>query len=257
MKAKSTVKRALTAVAVALFWLIIWEAAALLVAKPVLLPTPVATVKTLVLLMKEKAFYISCSLSIVRIALGFIFGVFAGTVLGALTYRFKSVSALLTPLNALIKATPIASFIILLLVWLSKGTIPSFTSFLIVTPVIWSVLKSSLESVDAKTLEAARVFALPLFKKIRYIYIPSVRNKYLASLETALGLSWKAGIAAEVLCTPKFSIGGELYNSKIYLDTNSLFAWTLCVIVISLMLELLIKKLAGKLFKTEDGKNEA
>lgn len=256
MKKNKPLYRVAAAFAAVLFWVAIWHMAAVIVAKPVLLPTPFETLKTLFSLMKEKEFYIKCGVSILRITIGYVGGVVFGTAIGALTYKSKSASVFLSPINALIKATPVASFIILLLVWMKKSAIPSFTSFLIVTPIVWSSVKASLESVDGGIIEAASVFNLSLGKKIKFVYLPSVKLKYISSLETSLGLAWKSGIAAEVLCTPKNSIGRELYNSKVYLETDDLFAWTLCVVILSIAIEFAVKKVAHRYLKAEKNKNE-
>ena len=69
-----------------------------------------------------------------------------------------------------------------------------------------------------------------------------------------MGLSWKACIAAEVICTPNGSIGQGIYNAKIYLETPSLFAWTAAVILLSVLLEMLIKTIISKITDTEGNK---
>ncbi len=244
------------ATGVALFWLTVWEMAALCVDKAVLLPSPFATAKTLIELAKEGSFWLSCLYSLGRIAAGFIGGTFCGTVIGFLCFRFEILKHLLHPLQGTIKATPVASFIILALVWIGKNSIPSFTAFLMVTPIVWSGVYSSLTSIDKNLTEAIEIFPLSLTKRVLYIYLPSMKKKYVASLETSLGLAWKAGIAAEVLCIPKVSMGGELYYSKIYIETEKLFAWTLSVIVISILLEFAIKKVFERLFPENGGNNE-
>lgn len=63
---------------------------------------------------------------------------------------------------------------------------------------------------------------------------------------TSLGLAWKAGIAAEVLCTPKGAIGTQLYNAKIYIETTDLFAWTFVVVILSLLLEFAFVRLTRR-----------
>ncbi len=240
---------------VAVFWLVVWEIAALAVDKSVLLPSPVATALTLFELAKDGSFWLSCLYSLGRIALGFTIGTLFGTVIGFICFKSSLVKTLLHPLQGMIKATPVASFIILALVWIGKNSIPSFTAFLMVTPIVWSGVYSSLISIDRNLTETLEIFPLPLIKRIKYLYIPSMKKKYVASLETALGLAWKAGIAAEVLCIPKTSMGTELYYSKIYIETEKLFAWTLCVIVISIVLEFAMKRLLGKLLSGNGGNN--
>lgn len=228
---------------VAIFWLAFWEVAALAVGRSVLLPSPVTTAQTLFSMVKESSFWISCLNTLLRIATGFAAGAAAGTVIGFICFKWSLPRQLLSPLQNVIKATPVASFIILALVWLGKNTIPSFTAFLMATPIMWSGVYSSLMSIDKKLTEAAVIFPLTLSEKIKYIYVPSMKTKYISALETSLGLAWKAGIAAEVLCMPANSMGKELHDAKVYIETEKLFAWTFCIIVISMILEYIMKKI--------------
>ena len=75
------------------------------------------------------------------------------------------------------------------------------------------------------------------FEKLRYLWIPSALPTFITSEKTSIGLAWKAGVAAEVLCTPKMSIGKQLYESKLYMETVDVFTWTIAVIVISVVIE--------------------
>ena len=137
----------------------------------------------------------------------------------------------------LIKSTPVASFIILALVWLTGQWVPVFISFLMVLPVVYSNVFQGLREVDPKLLEMAKVYGMNRQKRVMKIYIPSVLPYMMAACRTALGLSWKAGVAAEVIGVTKNSIGRQLYYSKIYLETADLFAWTAVVIIMSIALE--------------------
>ena len=60
---------------------------------------------------------------------------------------------------------------------------------------------------------------------------------FLSSVQTSIGIGWKAGIAAEVLTVPTLSIGKMIADSKLYMETVDLFSWTLVVIVISIIIE--------------------
>ena len=70
---------------------------------------------------------------------------------------------------------------------------------------------------------------------------------FASACRTALGLAWKAGVAAEVLCLPEAAIGTQVYQAKIYLETPDLFAWTLVVLALSFALEGLLGKLLSLL----------
>ena len=100
-----------------------------------------------------------------------------------------------------------------------------------------------IESTDPELLEMAEIFQISLPRRIRYIYVSQVLPFFRAGCSVALGLCWKAGIAAEVIGIPDQSIGEMLYNAKVYLNTPDLFAWTVVIVLISLLFEKLF--LAG------------
>lgn len=245
--AKKLAKSFLCALAVATFWILIWYFAALRVGKELLLPSPISVLKRLFQIMESKEFYITTAYSLIRVMCGIALASFIGIVLSILTHFSKIISTLVRPVITVIKATPVASFIILALVWLDRGSLPVFISLLMVLPVIWTNLTTGLLQIDIKLLELARVFKIGFFQKIKYIYIPSVMPYFSSALKTSLGLAWKAGIAAEVLSVPVRSIGKELFNSKTYFETADLFAWTVVVIILSLIIEFIFEALLGKL----------
>ena len=110
---------------------------------------------------------------------------------------------------------------------------------------------------DRGLLEVAELYRFPMWRRLTRLYVPSVLPYFMAACKSSLGLAWKAGIAAEILATPDHSIGKELYFSKTYLETPTLFAWTLVVIVLSLFIEKLLvfglERLSGRLRMTPKG----
>ena len=222
---------------VAFIWIFIWEIVCILVGKQILVPSPGAVLSSLVSLCGTGTFWLSMGASMLRILLGYLAALILGCALGIATQLVCALDAVLSPLSKIIKATPVASFIILLFVWISKEKIPAVTSFLMVLPLVWANTAQGLKSTDRGLLEMAQVFALKRAKVIRHIYLPSILPYFMAAATTGMGLAWKAGIAAEVLCSPKFAIGTNLYNAKIYLETASLFAWTAVIVIISILLE--------------------
>ncbi len=234
------VKKILKGFIVAIFWVAVWEAAALAVNKEVLVADPFTVVRRLGELGTTLEFWISTGQSVLRILLGFVSAVVAGSLMACLTARLEVINSLFAPLASVIKATPVASFIILALVWLDNGDIPAFTSFLMVFPIVWGNVHQGIRQVDKGLKEVASVYEMPSTRRFTKLYIPSVMPFFSSACTTGLGLAWKAGIAAEVLCTPKNSIGKELHSAKIYLETADVFAWTLVVIVLSFIIEKLL-----------------
>lgn len=222
------------------FWLCIWAALAAFVAKPLLLPGPWAVLKRLWALAGEPSFWLITGRTLLRILCGLLTAIPTGVLLAAITCRFRFLRELLTPLLTIVQSTPVASFILLLLVWLSRNILPSVIVLLMVTPLVWQNITAGVKNVDEKLLEMAQVYNLTPARILRQIYIPSVMPYFLAACRTSLGLAWKSGVAAEVLTVPKNSIGQMLYESKLYLETLDLFAWTVTVILCSLLIEKLL-----------------
>ena len=160
-----------------------------------------------------------------------------GVVFAIFSYRYRWVEELLAPPMQTIKATPVASFVILTLVWIAPQNLSVFISFLMVLPIMYTNVLMGIRSTNEKLLEMAQVFRVPTYRRIRYIYLSQVLPFFRSACSVALGLSWKAGIAAEVIGLPQGSIGEMLYQAKIYLDTPDMFAWTLVIIIISVWFE--------------------
>lgn len=242
-KASAVSETLLSIAAVAAFWLGIWFLLALRTGTDLLLPGPGTVLRRLFRLAGERVFWQATGQTLLRILLGYAAGVLSGTVLAALTAWSRHAAALLSPAGRIVKATPVASFIILALVWIPADNIPSFIVFLMVTPIVWDALRTALENTDPALLEMARAYRFGRVRTVLNVYLPAALPAYLSSMLTALALGWKAGIAAEVLCLPKISIGRRLYESKIYLETPDLFAWTALVILLSVLMEALIRLL--------------
>jgi len=231
---------------VALFWLGIWYLAAYRINLPLILPGPVDTVKALIRLAQTLDFWKSTGYTMVRVIVGFSGAVILGAALGALCHFFALAEIFLSPLRTIIKATPVTSFIMLVLLWVAKGQVPAFISFLMVLPIVWTGMQGALSATDRNLLEMGTAYRFSFWKKLRWIYWPSVRPHFMASSMTGLGFAWKSGIAAEVIALPAFGVGSNLYNTKIYLEREELFAWTLTVILLSMALEMLLKKAVGR-----------
>lgn len=232
-----------------LFWGLVWQAAAMAMGNFLLLPTPLQVLRRLWQLMAEAAFWQITVVSIGRILLGVVLGIGLGVMLAVLTSVNSWAHLLIAPAMTAMQAVPVASFAILVLIWLERDLVPVLICVMMVLPVIWNNVGTGIRMTDPQLLEMAKVYRLPRLRVLRQIRIPSVMPYFRAACINALGLGWKAGIAAEVLTVPKQSVGRMISESKLYLMTEDLFAWTLTVVVLSLLLQ----KLMLHLLKGRDG----
>ena len=202
------------------FWLGVWQLCALLVDRSMvgrgnelLLPYPATVLAALTHLAGTGEFWESVLLSLLRVLAGLVVG-----------------------------AAPVASFILLVLLWTGRDQVPVVIVALMVLPVVWDSLSQGIRATDAQWLELARAYRFSRWKTVRLIYLPGLRPHLSAALTTATGLAWKSGVAAEVLCLPSTALGTEIYQTKYYLEIPELFAWTGVAVALSLLLEHLLRR---------------
>lgn len=251
----STMKDKLFKIFSIIFWIIIWEIGFLLIDRELYLPSPLSTLTTLLTLIKVKTFWYTVFMTISRVIIGFIISCILGTLIGIICGLNKYFYNLFNPLIITIKSTPVMSFIIIALIWFKSSNVPIFICFLMCFPIIWTSVVKGIHNVDNKLIEMARLYEVKKLDVLRGIYIPSIIPYVTTGMITALGLGWKVTVASEVLSSPKFSIGSKLYDAKVYLESEQLFAWTIVVIIFSMIFEYAFNYLIMKTFEIQRIKN--
>ena len=231
------------------FWLGVWQSCALLVDRSMggrgnelLLPYPATVLAALTHLAGTGEFWESVLLSLLRVLAGLVVGAGLGGLAAALTCASAWADRLLSPAIRVVRAAPVASFILLVLLWTGRDQVPVVIVALMVLPVVWDSLSQGIRATDAQWLELARAYRFSRWKTVRLIYLPGLRPHLSAALTTATGLAWKSGVAAEVLCLPSTALGTEVYQTKYYLEIPELFAWTGVAVALSLLLEHLLRR---------------
>ena len=245
----STIPNRMLKAGAIIFWLLVWEVASLLIGEELFLPSPAGVLIRLAEIIWLPGFWSSIAFTLVRIMLGFLLSVTVAMALAVLSYLSRPAELLIEPLVKVVRATPVASIVILTLVWISSRNLSVIISFMMVFPIVYSNVLEGIRNTDHDLLEAAEVYRIRTIKRIRYIYVPSVLPYFSAAVKAALGLAWKSGIAAEVIALPDGSIGERVYEAKIYLSTPDLFAWTLVIIILAFLFErffLLLTKLLSR-----------
>ena len=234
----------------AAFWLIVWQIAAWQVDSPLFLPTPLAVAVRLGALVQTVPFWQTAALTLYRVVAGMLWGTVLGVLLACLACLSRWLDAILSPAVRVIRATPVASFILLVFLWTNRDQVPVIIAALMVLPVVWGNVVRGIRECDPKLLEFARAYRFSRLKTARLVLLPAVKPYFLSALTTSMGLAWKSGVAAEALVWPKLAIGTQIYNTKLYLETADLFAWTVVVILLSLTLE----KLISVLIRQQEGR---
>ncbi len=219
------------------FWVAIWSIAAIAVNEKLIVPTPWAVLRSLWEIITTSEFWIPAVMSFLRVILGVTASVVIGCITAYLISKSKLLNTVVSPLLSIIKATPVASFIVIAWVWIDTGYLPIFIASLIVIPIITSNVLQGISAIDKELLDVARVYRLSPIKKLYRLYIPTVAPYFLAACKSSLGMAWKASVAAEMIVLTRSSIGREIYYAKTNFETAPVFAWTIIVIILSVVIE--------------------
>ena len=230
---------------IAAVWLALWQLLAMAVNNMILLAGPADTLQALFRMAREPEYWCSIGNTMLRILGGFAAGSVLGILSAALSYRFRLIREFLAPAVTIMKAVPVASFVILVLIWAGNRMLSLMISGFVVFPILYLNTLEGLDSTDGKLLELARTFRMTTGARIRYLYLPQLKPFLKSALRLSAGMSFKSGIAAEVIGQPLVSIGNGLYRAKVWLETADVFAWTVTAILLSWIIERIILKVCA------------
>ena len=212
----------------------VWQFVSMKIDQTIVLSSPVQVAKRMVLLFGEETFVTVLFFSFSKIILGFLTGVGLGTILAVMAGKWENFEILLKPFMSTIKAVPVASFVVLSLLWFGSENLSTFIAFLMVLPIIYTNVLQGIKSLDVKMVHMAKVFRFTFGRKLKYLWLPAIKPFIISGSAVASGLAWKSGVAAEIIGIPDGSIGEVLFESKVYLDTETLLAWTAVIVALSI-----------------------
>lgn len=230
-------KKPLNKMVIFLFWIAVWQGIYWIIGRDIYVPSPFSVLMTLKELIFLQVFWKAIAHSIYRVLAGLFLSILLGVSVGLVSSMNDYVLQLINPLMTAIKSTPVLSFIIIALIWFSSSNVPIFICFLMCFPIVWTNVVAGVRNVDHKLLQMAKIYEVRKLTALKRIYLPSISPYLSAACITALGLGWRVSVAAEVLSHPRNAIGSHLYSAKVYLDSRELFAWTVVVILLSLLFE--------------------
>lgn len=242
---KRKYKKALYILIAVVFWIGLWQVLAMKYGMEFLIPTPLRTLEVLAEKAAEASFWTNIGFSVSRIMTGFLLSVLIGVTLALFSIRVRAVGILFDPFCSVVRAVPVASFIILVLVMFSTKYVSVIVSLLMGFPVVYSTLRRGIEATPRTLIEAADVFRMGYIGRLRYIYLPHLLPYLASALSISCGLCFKSGIAAEVIGYPQGSVGEAMYLSKIGFNMPELLAYTAVIVVISVLIEKTVALIFG------------
>lgn len=229
-----------------LLWIGVWQVLAMAIAEKIIIVSPVEVLEEILRSLGDKVFWINIVYSTSKVIGGFISGTIIGVLFAILANRYNLMRILLEPLFQSIKTVPVVSFIIILLFFIKNFYLPIIISTLIVLPITYFNVLNALLNIDKKFLTIARLYNFSYGKKLKYIYIPAIKKSLRGTFKSTAGLAWKSALAAEVIAMPKYGMGKEILQGKLYLETEKVFAYTFVAIILSLLMEKILLSFGGK-----------
>ncbi len=233
-------------ITVTAFWILVWEAASRIMSRDnelmlLILPSPFTVVQRWLEVAFTRPYLEAVWGSFSRIFSGFLLGTVLGGAFGVLTHLLWVADLIFSPMLKVIRAVPVIAISILLFLFFESEALPVCIVCLMVMPLIWQTVYDGLNNPDRQLLEMARVYKLGRFKTFWFVKLPKVLPMLLSSAVSALGLGFKSGIAAEVISLPKKALGTTLWQSKGNVDFTEIYVVTLTVVILSLIIEFLLK----------------
>jgi NitT/TauT family transport system permease protein len=232
-KAPVTPRDALCRAGAVAFWLLVWQLASMAVGSELLLAGPAAVLVRLAQLVPTAAFWSTVGFSLARIAAGFAVAFALGLVLGLAAHRWHALAELLAPAVSFLKSVPIVCVIVLLLMWVGSVRVSAIAVFLAVFPAIYFSVLEGRSAANPGLGELLRVMGVSGWRRFLADTWQQLLPYLVATCRNACGMAWKAGVAAELIGSPRGSMGERIYQAKLLLETGDLFAWTIVVVALS------------------------
>lgn len=223
-----------------LFLLIaVWEAIAAHYG-PLVLPDPRTAFATLAHGLADGSAWPELAATARRAIIGFGLSVIAGTILGLMAGVSMTASTMSRPIVTVLLGTPPIAWLVLAMLWFgaSDGT-PVFTVFVAGFPVVFLGAMQGARTMDNQLKTMAQAFGLPPKMMWIDVYLPHVISYLFPAWITALGISWKVVVMAELLSSAD-GVGASLAIARSQLDTAATMSWIVAIVGLLLAVEYLL-----------------
>jgi len=228
--------------------LLSWQLASLGTAA-FILPGPVRVWETWTELVRTPTFWNDFGITFWRIAVGFIFAIVIGTAFGILLGASKFLGDFFEPVLGVINTVSSSIWAIFALIWFGLTNWSTiFVVFMTAMPLILTNVWQGTRTVNVDFIELARTFRMSKFQVLTKIYLPTILPLLFAGARLAFGFGARVSIVAETLGASS-GIGYRLRQAADLVQTDQVFAWTLTLVALMILLEsLVLKPLEGHLF---------
>lgn len=226
--------------------IILWQFISSKIASDIIFPSPFKVLKISLSLLLSGDFWKNFLNTFLRCLCSFFISLALGIVIGIGGGKSQFLKKFIELPIAVVRTTPVIAIILITIYWLDSNKLPVFISILMNLPIVITAIIHGFNNVEQNQLNMAKVYNFSSWQKLIYIQLPACKNSFVSAMISVYGLCWKVVVAGEVLCLPKKGLGTILQRSQIHLETETVMAVTILFVLISWLIELVLKGVITK-----------
>ncbi len=200
-----------------------WHIVAVYSFKSVLFPPPLAVLGKAAELTASGVLIEQASVSLARIAAGFLLGVSIGIPIGLLMGSFSFLKKLLEPFTEFLRFIPSVAMITVAVIWFGIGEESKI--FLIAYGTVFIVILNTAAgvlSIHPDKLRAARTLGASPRQIFFFVALPAAMPEILTGLRIAMGNSFTTIVAAEMIAADR-GLGQMLWTGRLFMLIEEIF----------------------------------
>ena len=201
------------------------------------LPGPQRVALALIALMHSRTFLPDLGITLWRVVAGFVLAAVVGGPLGIVLGSNRTAAQLFEPLLSIVNTVSSAIWAVFAIIWFGISNATTiFVVFMTAMPLILTNVWQGAQTVDRQYVELARSFRMSPAQIMRKIYLPTILPHFFAGARLAFGFGWRVSLVAETIGSSN-GIGYRLRQAADLVQTDQVFAWTVTLVVLMLILE--------------------
>lgn len=219
------------------FFVAVWVVAYFVVGNEYVLPSPWQTAVAGFWLLGTAELWTALLSTFLRaleaLAIAFAFAVAFAVLAHVLPQWGRFLAFFVSALRSL----PTMAVLLMLLIWTTPSFAPVVVAFMALFPILYTSMRAALAAVDKDLVQMCEVYRVPMKKRILDMYLPIASPYVVRELAGAAAFALKLIVSAEIMAYTYRSLGGMLQDAQIFSEMPRLFALTVLVIVLGLLLE--------------------
>jgi len=172
-----------------------------------------------------------------RVVVGFGIATVVGSALGLALGASRALARFFEPLLAVFNTVSSAIWAIFAIIWFGISDATTiFVVFMTAMPLILTSVWQGAQAVEPQYVDLARSFRMTRLQILRKVHAPSILPHFFSGARLAFGFGWRVSLVAETIGASD-GIGYRLRQAADLVQTDQVFAWTVLLVGLMLVIE--------------------